>query len=231
MAGRHRRPQRQRPRRRASTPTSAGSRISSGIGATTTPLGLISLSNDADGDAIPAILSNVGGNLTLVAAYRQNWFAPIASQGTVMTGANKVMVVGDWNRDGYVDTMAHEQATRKIWLYPGSAATVPAKKRIGGWTNLVRLLQHHRRGRLRRRWVARPDGQGIERRRLPLHRTRRCRVRRPLEGSLEPAQGSCHVRPRSLDRATAHPTWASGLAPVGCTCTRATVPVGSTTRS
>jgi hypothetical protein len=113
-----------------------GSRISTGIGVTRAVLGSLSLSADVDGDAVPAIISAVGGKLVLVAAYRQNFFTPATSQGTVMPGAAKVMVVGDWNRDRYVDTMAYEASTKKIWFYPGSAAGIPAKRRLGGWSNL-----------------------------------------------------------------------------------------------
>ena len=49
-----------------------GTRLSPGVGATTTSLNLVSLSSDADGNNVPDIVSNVGGNLTLLPVYRKS---------------------------------------------------------------------------------------------------------------------------------------------------------------
>lgn len=114
-----------------------GTRLSTPIGATTVPLGPASLSNDADGDRIPDLVSNVRGRLEFVPAYRQNFFGRLTGQNTTMADAKKVLVVGDWTRDGYVDTMSVEPGARHLWLYPGGPAGATAKKRIGGWTGLA----------------------------------------------------------------------------------------------
>ena len=94
-----------------------------------------------------------------------------------MAGADKVLVVGDWNGDGYVDTMAHETATGKMWLYPGRAPACLRRSGRAAGPGWADRIADHRRRRLRRRRLARPDGPGHERCGLSVPGSRRRRLR------------------------------------------------------
>jgi hypothetical protein len=112
----------------------AGVRLSPAVSVVPNVMRTASLTRDLDGDGSPELVGATTTNrLNALPVHRQNWFAPAKAGGAVLTGMDRVLVVGDWNSDGYVDTMARQSGTGKMWLYPGSASGVSAK-RGGGWT-------------------------------------------------------------------------------------------------
>ncbi len=93
-----------------------------------------SLSGDLTGDRRPDLISiTAEGGLVLRPARRQNWLAPARDRAQSWPGVDRVMVVGDWDGDGYVDAMARETSTGMIWLYPGRS-TGGFGARTQGWT-------------------------------------------------------------------------------------------------
>jgi len=92
------------------------------------------LSHDLNTDRRPDLVSiDREGALTVTPARRQNWVTAAHPTSMTWAGTDRVMVVGDWDGDGYVDAMAREQATGTMWLYPGQSAGGFGPRR-GGWT-------------------------------------------------------------------------------------------------
>jgi hypothetical protein len=100
-----------------------GERLSPAISRTPTALRPWSLTRDVTGDGRPDLVSvTAQGGLVLRPARRQNWLTPARDNSQTWAGVDSVMVVGDWNGDGYVDAMARERSTGTMWLYPGSSS-------------------------------------------------------------------------------------------------------------
>ncbi|MEW1701184.1 FG-GAP-like repeat-containing protein [Streptomyces sp. NPDC091278] len=80
------------------------------------------------------------------------WLYPGTSTGGLGTrkllgsggwnGMNALVGAGDMNGDGRADLVAREAATGKLWLYPGAAGHLAARKLIGsgGWNDLEYLV-------------------------------------------------------------------------------------------
>ncbi len=92
------------------------------------------LSRDITSDRRPDLVSiDRQGKLIVTPARRQNWVtAPTRTQLT-WAGTDRVMVVGDWDGDHYVDAMARERTTGMMWLYRGTS-TGGFGPRRGGWS-------------------------------------------------------------------------------------------------
>jgi hypothetical protein len=110
-----------------------GAGLSPAISRTPTALRPWSLTRDVTGDGRPDLVSvTAQGGLVLRPARRQNWVTPARGRAQTWAGVDSVMVVGDWNGDGYVDAMARERSTGKMWLYPGSSSG-GFEARAQGW--------------------------------------------------------------------------------------------------
>ena len=91
------------------------------------------LSRDVTGDRRPDLVAiNSRGDLVTFPGLRRNWLGRSRPAGQAWGGMNRVMIVGDWNLDGYVDAMARQRATAKMWLFPGRADG-GFGNRVGGW--------------------------------------------------------------------------------------------------
>ncbi len=113
-----------------------GGALSPAISTTATPGRPWTLSRDLSGDRRPDLVSlTKTGGLVVQPARRQNWLAPIRHRGQSWTGAIRVMIVGDWDRDGYVDAMARERGTGTMALFRGLASGGFAARSRGwrGW--------------------------------------------------------------------------------------------------
>ncbi|HSS67435.1 MAG TPA: FG-GAP-like repeat-containing protein [Nocardioidaceae bacterium] len=105
--------------------------LSPALGDLQTPMTTMSLSRDLTGDRRPDVVATTPrGALVIVPARRQDWLATPTSSGPSLAGVDRVMVVGDWDGDGYVDAMARRNG--RMWLYPGSAAGKLGAP-VGGW--------------------------------------------------------------------------------------------------
>jgi N-acetylmuramoyl-L-alanine amidase/FG-GAP-like repeat len=108
-----------------------GTRLSPALGDLETPMATMSLSRDLTGDRRPDIVASTArGALVVVPARRQDWLGAPRPYGRSIAGVDRVMVVGDWNGDGYVDAMARRNG--RMWLYPGSASGKLGDP-VGGW--------------------------------------------------------------------------------------------------
>ncbi len=115
-----------------------GRRLSPSIGRLETNARSLDLSRDVTGDGIPDLVGRSRSEaLVVVSGRRQNWVSPPRSASAAWRGLDKVMVVGDWDGDGYVDTMARRRSTGAMWLYRGKADGTFAKP-VGGWTGWSR---------------------------------------------------------------------------------------------
>jgi hypothetical protein len=109
-----------------------GVRLSPALGDLRTPMATMSLSRDLTGDARPdLVVTTARGALVVVPARRQDWLSVPKAYGVAVGGADRVMVVGDWDGDGFVDAMARRNG--RMWLYPGSASGKLGDP-VGGWT-------------------------------------------------------------------------------------------------
>jgi hypothetical protein len=82
----------------------------------------LALVSDVTGDRKPDLLAvDARGRLKAHPGLRQNWLAPARARELSWRGTDNPMVVGDWNRDGYVDAMARHRKTGQMLLYPGNA--------------------------------------------------------------------------------------------------------------
>lgn len=110
-----------------------GSRLSPPIALLRTPMAAATLSRDLTGDARPDLaVVTPGGGLALVPARRQNWLTPPRARAATWDGVNRVLVVGDWDGDGYADAMARSAKGQRMWLYPGRAGGGLGEPE-GGW--------------------------------------------------------------------------------------------------
>jgi hypothetical protein len=108
-----------------------GVRLSRAVADLSTPVTTMSLSRDLSGDGRPDLVATTPrGGLVIVPARRQDWLRSPRAYGPTMLGVDRVMVVGDWDRDGYVDAMARSDG--RMWLYPGSASGTFGDP-VGGW--------------------------------------------------------------------------------------------------
>lgn len=98
---------------------------------------LLRLSPDLTGDGKGDLVGVTGyGRLVVLRGRAQNWLAPVAATDLFWKGAERIMVVGDWNRDGYVDSMVRGSATGRMWLHKGLSSGGFGDG-AGGWTGPV----------------------------------------------------------------------------------------------
>jgi N-acetylmuramoyl-L-alanine amidase/FG-GAP-like repeat len=108
-----------------------GARLAPAIADLETPMATMSLSRDLTGDGRPDVVATTRrGALVIVPARRQDWLSAPRPSGSSLRGVDRVMVVGDWDGDGYVDTMARRHG--RMWLYPGSESGKLGDP-VGGW--------------------------------------------------------------------------------------------------
>jgi hypothetical protein len=111
-----------------------GTRVSPGVGqlGPAPRLSQLGLSRDIGGDGKPDLLAVKQGDLVSFAGRRQNWLSPARLRDRTWRHTALPMIVGDWNRDGYVDAMARNRGTGAMWLYPGTTAG-RFRAPVGGW--------------------------------------------------------------------------------------------------
>jgi hypothetical protein len=108
-----------------------GNRLSPALGDLATPMASMSLSRDLTGDRRPDVVATTPrGSLVVIPARRQDWLSAPMTSDASLDGVDRVMVVGDWDGDGYVDTTARRNG--RMWLYPGSSTGKPGDP-VGGW--------------------------------------------------------------------------------------------------
>ena len=111
-----------------------GRHLSPAIGQLSTNARSLDLSRDVTGDRIADLVGESRhAQLVVFSGRRQNWVSPPAARSMRWPGTDKVMVVGDWDGDGYVDTMARRRSTGALWLHRGQPDGQFAEP-VGGWT-------------------------------------------------------------------------------------------------
>ena len=111
-----------------------GTALSPPVATRRTPARPWALSRDLGADNRPDLVSlTVDGELVVTPTRQQNWLTSNRARSTTWPGTRDVMVVGDWDGDGYVDAMTRDEASGTMWLYPGRARG-GFGARTGGWS-------------------------------------------------------------------------------------------------
>lgn len=99
-----------------------GHALSPAIGHRKSSARYLAVSPDLTGDSRPDVLAlSRTSTLTAYPGSRANWLRPPTSRPYSWTGTDKVLVVGDWDRDGYVDVMARRASDATMRLYRGTS--------------------------------------------------------------------------------------------------------------
>jgi hypothetical protein len=110
-----------------------GTRLSPPVGGLSPALRTMSMSRDVTGDRKADLVGvNSRGKVVVLAGRRQNWLAPRQNAHLSWPGMNMPLVVGDWNRDGFVDAMARSSRTGAMWLFHGNSRGGFSGP-VGGW--------------------------------------------------------------------------------------------------
>ncbi len=111
-----------------------GVRLSPAIGHRRTVSRQLALSGDLTGDHRADLVGLTRAHTVQVfAGSRNNWLHRPVLRGTSWTGVNTVLVVGDWDGDGYVDAMARRRSDGAMQLYRGTS-TGTFLDPVGHWT-------------------------------------------------------------------------------------------------
>jgi hypothetical protein len=112
----------------------SGKRFSPAIGHRLSAARFLRLSADVTGDGRPDLTGvNADGMFQVYAGHRSNWLSTPKSRPWTWAGTDKVLVVGDWDRDGYVDAMGRRASDGTMRLYRGTSRGGFAAP-VGRWT-------------------------------------------------------------------------------------------------
>ncbi len=99
-----------------------GTAFSPAIGHRRTSARFLAVTPDLTGDHKPDLVAVTRtSSLQTYAGSRSNWLRPPTPRKYSWPGTNKVLVVGDWDRDGYVDVMARRSSDGTLQLYRGTS--------------------------------------------------------------------------------------------------------------
>ncbi len=110
-----------------------GDSLSPAIGQRRSVASRLALSGDLTGDHRADLVGLTRAQTVEVfAGNKNNWLHAPVSRGTTWAGVDKVLVVGDWDRDGYVDAMARRRSDGAMQLYRGTSTGTFAAP-VGSW--------------------------------------------------------------------------------------------------
>ena len=111
-----------------------GRRFSPAIGHRVSTARFLRLSTDLSGDGGTDLTGvNANGKFQVYAGHRSNWLRTPTARPWTWPGTDKVLVVGDWDGDGYVDAMGRRGSDGTMRLYRGNSRG-GFEAPIGRWT-------------------------------------------------------------------------------------------------
>jgi hypothetical protein len=111
-----------------------GRRFSPAIGHRVSTARFLRLSTDLSGDGGTDLTGvNANGKFQVYAGHRSNWLRTPSARPWTWPGTDKVLVVGDWDGDGYVDAMGRRGSDGTMRLYRGNSRG-GFEAPIGRWT-------------------------------------------------------------------------------------------------
>jgi hypothetical protein len=111
-----------------------GSSLSPAIGHRTIRARFLALTRDVSGDRRPDLVAVSGaGTIRIATGSRSNWLHAPVQRTLSWPGTDKVIIVGDWDGDGYVDAMARTHSTGRMALYRGTS-TGTFRSPVGNWS-------------------------------------------------------------------------------------------------